>query len=310
LSLLDKESIVATAHQPYFFNPGVSLKFLTLDRLPQDNKKIFFLYIDHTHLEVKIPSRQKDIYTKEFIKSEKVLCDFPAPSSSKFIEFLDSIKKEVKDTSFNSETIIANINVFKEIVANQKGKLLKEVLAESFLQFYGIKRSYQFISEILKSKEYEVFLRHIYEDYSSFRDIFNSALCDYRAEYRFRYKNFPFPKLEEDELPFWIIKKGMRHRCFKKDISEFDLNKITIFPRASTLTIFLRLFSCDAFIHGVGGANYEWVGDRVIENFFKEEPPVYVVVSGTFVINDSSEREYPYFFHDPDQAKKSLDSIF
>ena len=85
------------------------------------------------------------------------------------------------------------------------------------------------------------------------------------------------------------------------DIKDFDTS--LILPRAVTLTLFLRLYRLDLFIHGVGGGNYEWIQDRIIERFFKQKPSPYAVVSGTFLIDEYKERNFPYFFYSPEKIK-------
>ena len=119
-----------------------------------------------------------------------------------------------------------------------------------------------------------------------------------------------FPKLEEDELPFWIVHEGKRSRCYKKDMEKSDAETFTIFPRAVTLTIFLRLYILDIFIHGIGGGNYEWIQDRIIERFFDQSPPPYAVISGTFLLENSKERDLPFFLFDPEKIKECLYSFF
>jgi hypothetical protein len=42
-----------------------------------------------------------------------------------------------------------------------------------------------------------------------------------------------------------------------------------------------RLLLGDLFIHGIGGAKYDQLTDRIIERFFGLTPPGYMVVSGT-----------------------------
>ena len=296
------------AHQPYFFNPGVSLKFIFLDSLPQKDKKMLFVDTDRVNIKVNVPSPEAAICSKEFISSERVLYDYPAPQPSRWKEFFLSVE-ETLDNSINGDRIIPTLNLFKEIVITQKYRFLKQVLAESFLKFYDIKGDYSFVSDIIRSEEFKDFFTHIYKDDDIFRDVFNTALDDYKKEFRFRYKNFPFPKLQADELPFWIVEDGIRKRCFKKEVSLQDFPRHTIFPRAATLTIFLRLYKLDFFIHGIGGANYEWVNDRVIERFFKRIPPRYAVISGTFLLDNSVEREFPYFFYSPDTIKARIDNL-
>jgi len=67
LSSLKEKSRIGTAHQPYFFNPGVSLKFLFLDALPQKNKEILFVDTDRANISVNIPTDKDFIYPLSFI---------------------------------------------------------------------------------------------------------------------------------------------------------------------------------------------------------------------------------------------------
>src|SRR5205085_227153 len=52
-------------------------------------------------------------------------------------------------------------------------------------------------------------------------------------------------------------------------------------PRALTLTLYSRLFLCDFFIHGLGGAKYDVITDGLIRRFFGVEPPAYACVTAT-----------------------------
>ncbi len=45
--------------------------------------------------------------------------------------------------------------------------------------------------------------------------------------------------------------------------------------------MYLRLFECDLFIHGIGGAKYDQITDDIIRRFFQVEPPRYACVSAT-----------------------------
>jgi len=306
-SQLKAEHLIATAHQPYFFNPGVSAKFIFLDNLPEGKKQIIFVDTDRIKLEVKVPSRQ-GIDTISFINTDEVLSGYPTPGQNNFIDFLSILESNIREVfSQHPSGVISNLLSFKEILlSNIKRGFLKDVLAESFLQFYNLKLDYEFFSNLTKGKEFEDFFLRIYKEEHSFRTIFNESLDDYRKEFRFRYKNFPFPRLQEGELPFWVLKDGRRIRCFSKDVDSDGFRKLTILPRASTLTIFLRLYKLNFFIHGIGGTNYEWVQDRVIKRFFKQEPAPYTVVSGTFLLDDFKEREFPYFFFNPRQLRDKV----
>jgi hypothetical protein len=289
---------IGTAHQPYFFHPGIAVKFIALEAAPRGKKEIVFSDTDRVRVGVKIPvGRGGEVTTVDFITTERLLYDYPAPPESSLREFLDGIEALLRP---GKERCLSNFLAFKEIFMAKSGRgLLREILAESFMEYYGLKTPCQFLSEIIDGDEFHGFFSMISADHKRFRDIFNGALDEYGKEFRFRYRNFPFPKMGGDELPFWIVRDGLRERCFKKDLDAGRPRGFRIFPRAVTLTLFLRLYRFDYFIHGVGGWNYEWIQDRIVERFFGQTPPPYAAASGTFLVGGLPERELPYFLFDP-----------
>jgi hypothetical protein len=56
---------------------------------------------------------------------------------------------------------------------------------------------------------------------------------------------------------------------------------IKIRPRALTLTMFARMFLCDLFIHGIGGAQYDRLTDQLIDSFFHVTPSEFVTATAT-----------------------------
>ncbi|TXT22017.1 MAG: hypothetical protein FD138_3821, partial [Planctomycetota bacterium] len=52
-------------------------------------------------------------------------------------------------------------------------------------------------------------------------------------------------------------------------------------PRALTNTLFARVFFADAFLHGIGGAKYDEMTDRLISRLFGVTPPNYLTVTST-----------------------------
>jgi hypothetical protein len=293
LNQINEETVVGTAHQPYFFNPGISLKFLFLQNLPAAKKKIVFVDTDRIRLEVKVPGVGEAPKTVTLLNSDMVLADYPALKKGETDKFFSEIE------SYLGKSSLSPFLRFKEIFLRNSSRPLKETLALSFLRFYGMDEDFCFLSDLTRGEEFKEFFRKIYQEGERFRGIFNSALDEYKKSFRFRYKNYPFPKLEEGELPFWIVKEGKRIRCFKKDITPADFSRAKVFPRALTLTMFLRLYKMGLFIHGIGGANYEWVQERVMEEFFKEKPAGYAVISGTFLLDGFKQRDFPYFFFSP-----------
>ena len=52
-------------------------------------------------------------------------------------------------------------------------------------------------------------------------------------------------------------------------------------PKAVSLTLFVRLYLADWFIHGAGGARYEKITDRLIEDYYQLKPLSFGVVTAT-----------------------------
>jgi hypothetical protein len=302
--LISPETRVCVVHQPVFFNPGVSLKFLLLDYLPSCESEMIFLDTDRITLNARIPDKEGAVSVLEFLNTREIFLNFPSPDEVKVKNFFDTIIEKLKDFQEVIRYVRFYRNIFEEGL--KKYGFLKEILANSFLSYYQIERQPRFFSDFLNCKEYSEFFIEIYEKDKLFRELFNSILDEYRAEFKFRYRNYPFPRLEPEELPFWILDNGVRKRCFKKEVRLSDLKAGRILPRAITVTLFLRIYKFDLFIHGVGAANYEWVTDRLIERFFNKEVPPYIVVSGTFLLSGCKERELPFFYFDPDEIKSSV----
>lgn len=308
LAAITPSTRIGVCHQPYFFNPGVSLKFLFLESLPDACKEIIFLDTDRVHIETRAPAPGGRTEVLTFIKSDKILADFIEDNNYMVNNFINRYNEVLFNSiNFTGNDTYTTFSAFTDILrknAHQSG--LKEVLAKTFLEFYSISRGYRYLSDLCTDEEFRVFFRTIWEHRRSFQEIFNASLDEYRASFRFRYKHFPFPHLEEDELPFWIIREGKRCRLFTHDAEQTDLRKAPIIPRAATLTIFLRLYRLDMFIHGIGGGNYEWVQDKIIERFFGQRPPPYAITSGTFLLEHVPERDLPYFLFQPDRIRERV----
>jgi hypothetical protein len=56
---------------------------------------------------------------------------------------------------------------------------------------------------------------------------------------------------------------------------------IRLRTRALTTTMFARLFLGDLFVHGIGGAKYDELGDEIVRGFFRLEPPAFLTLSMT-----------------------------
>ena len=312
ISCLGSNAMVGVCHQPYFFNPGISLKLLFLKDYPAEKRKLIFSDTDKTKIRARVPLSDGSVRIVNFVDSEQALHDFPIPDKEVFDVFFAAVEEQViKTFPHDEEGEITNLLRFKKILLdNPEKEYLKEILAESFLKYYGVETEYCFLSEMFSGEDFKSFFMKIYGNAGVFRGVFNDTLAEYRNEYKFRYKNYPFPALDDGELPFWIIEHGERRGCFEKDVEKDGFDGIKVFPRATTLTVFLRLFKTDVFVHDVGGGNYEWIQDRIIERFFGEKPPFYAILGGTFLLGELKQRDYPYFLYNPSRVKAMVEQIW
>jgi hypothetical protein len=162
------------------------------------------------------------------------------------------------------------------------------------------------------------FIVHLLAHLPRFWEIYNSALLEFRREHKVRSAAHPVPELAaaDDwlEAPLWIWSHDdpRRRRLFARyrnselaltdragieinlpisleggvdlateKLAELSAFGIRIRTRALITTLAARLLLGDVFIHGIGGAKYDELTDRIIARFFGLTPPAYMVASGT-----------------------------
>lgn len=155
-----------------------------------------------------------------------------------------------------------------------------------------------------------------------FNTIHNNVLGEYRSLYRIKSRNHPVPELETrgdwTEAPFWVwraeapnrrrvfAKTSGKHTVLADDAGEtfatLPLNErmdaccavevlrdlpqqgICFRTRALTTTLFARMFLADTFVHGIGGAKYDEMTDRIISQFWGISAPAYATISASLYL--------------------------
>jgi hypothetical protein len=165
---------------------------------------------------------------------------------------------------------------------------------------------------------FQWFVAHLLARLPEFRTAYNESLREYRRFHHLRSLSHPAPDLAEDgpwlEAPLWVwtAENPRRRRLFAKmapgeillsdrlswearlplssegnasraveRLMELQHGNVRIRPRALMTTLWARLALGDLFIHGIGGAKYDCVTDRLIERFFGVAAPRFMVVSAT-----------------------------
>ena len=186
------------------------------------------------------------------------------------------------------------------------------------------------LSAVCETESFLWFVSHLLAHLPRFQEVHNDALGRYRALYGIRSRNHPVPALARQgdwlEAPFWAWRSGeprrrplfarQRARTMELRIGGDDeiLLEIPLGPdreaccaverlltlpergvrlrtRALTTTMFARRLLGDLFLHGIGGAKYDELGDEISARFFGSESPGYMTLSMTLWIGLDNDPE-------------------
>ena len=176
-------------------------------------------------------------------------------------------------------------------------------------------------SAVCDGEAFHWFLVHLIAHIDRFRECYNRAVQEYRHANGIRNAAHPVPDLATDghwiEAPLWIwsAEQPQRLRLFicrcgneyvlsnragqtirlsidpdgdasdaVQRLMDWRRQGVKIRSRALVTTLWARLALSDLFLHGIGGAKYDQVTDRLIESFFHLPPPGIMVLSATMYL--------------------------
>ena len=229
-----------------------------------------------------------------------------------------------------SEAQIYSPDVLKPVMADYREKLIKSLKKEASWNDYhlsmlkildeicGTTRLYLYGSKLWSSPPFQQFAAQWLMNLPEMTENYNAALDEYRKKYGITHDLSPLPNLKFEnwwfEVPFWgVTKYHQRHSLWaKKDGSHvilrikggdgtYSLNSdtlgqeigtlaIDLWPKAVPQTLFCRMYLCDFFIHGTGGASYEEIGDALFMKVLKVKPPAYGVATSTYLVDPKESR--------------------
>jgi len=191
------------------------------------------------------------------------------------------------------------------------------------------------VTELSSTRTFRRFVSHLAANAERFANDYNAELAAFRAATQTRSAAQPFPDLtirsDAVELPFWVLDGKVRttlwvrtHDCAlvmpEQNSLEFRTiaDEMHLAPKALALTMYVRTFIADLFVHGVGGGRYDRVTDGVISRFFGIEAPPFAVASmtvylplGGHVVGDEeiaeARRRLHRFEHNPDAMLPEVD---
>jgi len=197
---------------------------------------------------------------------------------------------------------------------------------------WGVRNLEVPLSTVCETEAFFWFAAHLLAHLPRFQQIHNDALARYRSLYGIRSRHHPVPALGRDgewrEAPFWVWRAELPRRrplmvrqlarsmqlrvrgeaeplmelplgpdreacCAVEQLQSLKARGIRLRTRALTTTMFARYLLGDLFIHGIGGAKYDELGDAVAGAFFAVEPPSYLVLSMTLWLDLGTDPASP-----------------
>ena len=188
------------------------------------------------------------------------------------------------------------------------------------------------LSCLCETEAFSWFAAHLLAHLPRFQRIHNEALTRYRHVYGIRSKHHPVPALAREgdwlEAPFWAWRADEPRRrpllarqlartlqlrirgedeplieiplgpdreacCAVDELRSLPARRVRLRTRALTTTMFARYLLGDLFIHGIGGAKYDELGDEVAGRFFGIEPPAHLTLSQTLWLDLGTDPASP-----------------
>ena len=202
----------------------------------------------------------------------------------------------------------------------EPGKSLGEILSQARHRLegnWGLKTLEIPQSLVCQLPAYYLFTAHLLIHSDHLFNFYNQALVEYRQVHNLRSPAQPLPQLSKvdgwREMPYWCWTKenpqrrplftkqrgneilltnraGWEARLGYDEDTSFDTVEsliklqyqgVKLRTRALATTMFARLILSDLFLHGIGGAKYDQVTDRLIGLFFNLPAPKYLTLTAT-----------------------------
>lgn len=309
---------IATGHQPDFFHAGVWAKHVVAQRLADaTGGTAFDLIVDHDapkQTTIAVPTVNDglaQIINVPYADAQSELpFEFLTRSGDQQTQRLIEQVREAAGDRYDTSLLPEYFSAYQETgdgdwvdQALAARKAVESNLGIRLLQRRTSRNWYSpFLAELLLSAE-------------QFANAYNQVLAEEHPADDAHSTDRSVANLERIngaiELPLWINHPGQpRHRLFvakengstqvlaeSRQVATFEdstLNDWAAFsaalaqmehwvirPKALILTMWARLFWADVFIHGIGGAKYDRLTDRLIRSVFGVEPPVMACVSAT-----------------------------
>ena len=310
--------LVIAGHQPLFFHPGIIYKYLLIARATAAGMAPLFISVDSDPcggFPVRLPA-----YDSERGNYSSVVHMMTPAAQTEFYRdaaaepaSLEAFKKAALTdiSSLPGDPFPYGIEFLQSGLKGPFPKRMRDLmvlLRRRYAQDWPSPVLELPVSALCDTREFYEFAFDMVSRGVEVRELFNSALAAYRKEHHIRSKANPFPDLAlaeggACETLFWLVTADGRKPLFAKPgkggttvvlagtkTAAADAGELmavcrergaAIWPRAVSLSLMLRLFIGDLFVHGIGGEHYDRITDRLIPQLYGTEPPGFATASCT-----------------------------
>ncbi|MBC7783714.1 MAG: hypothetical protein H7144_07725 [Burkholderiales bacterium] len=315
------EPLIATGHQIEMYHPGVWVKNVLIDQIARKaSGRAVHLAVDTDtpkHLQLRWPGGSVLMSDDAGILDAGWSGLVSPPTERHYQKMCATFRSAADSWAFEP----AMDSFFSGFSRSLGAPTLAAAIIEGATeldQSLGLDVQFAIIDLLIDSDAYLAMAYHIIADIERFAVAYNTALAEYRQREGISSPSRPMPdlRIETDriELPFWTddLQSQDRARAVAVRVGavwaldagdggeplHFDpaqdayaaaaalrafllAHQIRLSPRALTLTMFFRLLLVDQFVHGIGGARYDQVTDRILADYFRLAPPAFSVTTGT-----------------------------
>jgi len=324
----EQRPLVAMGHQAELYHPGVWAKDPLIDAVATKlGGGAYHIAIDTDepkHLQLRWPGGAELLVEEGADAAWTGL--IPPPTPAHVAKVAQSLQAAAAGWGFRPLAFDVLESVRR---LSPDAETLPQALTAAFHEHdwkLGLRHHAMLFSPLCRSEPYLVFVCHVLSRAGQFAADYNASLEEYRRENRIRTPGRPMPNLkvtpESVEVPFWFDsfgdgsrKRAAVHRrpdgwalesptgeefqlqpsaeaaALSRELSTWlRTHNLRLAPRALTTTMVIRLLLADQFVHGIGGARYDQVTDKLIARHFGLEPPQFAVTTATMYFPTAAGR--------------------
>jgi len=286
-----EKPLVMAGHQPVVYHQGLLYKNKQLSRLAKESSAHAINVVVDTDEgdagQLIWPLRGGDSLTLRSAtvsSAERLFASQQIVDSERVEEIFCAMREDLAASGLHSALdAVEKVSRLYQLLSGQSVSV-----ANSLVRWQYERRAYLEVSlsRLLRIDVVRSILLEWVHDAEKLVPSYNSTLESYRAERKIKNPANPFPNMSIEpnsiEVPFCLIQSSGREPLTVAPQGKLDVQQNSfIAPRGSIVTLLLRAFCSDLFIHGTGGGKYDPFVDRFAHAYLGVELPEFVVASST-----------------------------